>query len=100
VVATASPVPTIPPTARPTPRPTPTPTDTPLEPSPTPAVTAGPTPSPSPTPAKTPRTYRVRSGDTLSAIAARFGTTVRAIVELNDLADPNALSIGQILLIP
>jgi len=46
------------------------------------------------------RTYRVRSGDTLSAIANRFGTTVSAIVELNDLSNPGALSVGQVLLIP
>ena len=31
------------------------------------------------------RTYRVQSGDTLSAIAARFNTTVGALVNLNDL---------------
>lgn len=42
----------------------------------------------------------VVSGETLGAIANRYGTTISAIVELNDLANPNALSIGDELLIP
>jgi hypothetical protein len=46
------------------------------------------------------RTYRVTSGDTLSAIANRFDTTVTAIVNLNDLRDQDSLSIGQVLRIP
>ncbi len=46
------------------------------------------------------RTYTVAAGDTLSAIAARFGTTVSAIAAANDLADPNRISVGQVLIIP
>jgi LysM repeat protein len=42
----------------------------------------------------------VRQGDTLSAIALRFDTTVRALVEANDLDDPDALTLGQRLSIP
>jgi len=42
----------------------------------------------------------VKSGDTLSAIASRFGTTVRAISNLNGIDDPSRLSVGQVLLIP
>jgi len=45
-------------------------------------------------------TYTVQSGDTLSAIAERFGTTVDAIVEANDLADARSLEVGQSLIIP
>lgn len=45
-------------------------------------------------------TYRVKSGDTLSAIAARFGTTTPILVRLNDIADPSRLKIGQILQLP
>lgn len=45
-------------------------------------------------------TYVVRSGDTLSAIANRFDTTVEALVEANDIADPDAIDIGQELTIP
>jgi len=46
------------------------------------------------------RTYVVESGDTLSAIADRFDTTVRAIVRANDIADPDVIDVGQELTIP
>jgi LysM repeat protein len=98
-VATPSPVASDP-TPRPTGTPRPTRSDDPTpEPSTPPSPTAAPATA-NPTPAATLRTYRVQSGDTLSAIATRFGTTVRAIVDLNNLADPNRLSVGQVLLIP
>ncbi len=45
-------------------------------------------------------TYTVRPGDTLSAIAARHGTTVRALVAANGLANPNILYAGQRLILP
>jgi LysM repeat protein len=41
------------------------------------------------------RRYRVRRGDTLESIAARFGTTVEALIDLNPDIDPLALSPGQ-----
>src|SRR5437879_2344331 len=44
--------------------------------------------------------YVVRAGDTLSAIAARFGTTVQAIVSANQIVNPDMISVGQQLLIP
>ncbi len=44
--------------------------------------------------------YTVAEGDTLLAIADRFGTTVEAISAANDIADPTALFIGQVLIIP
>lgn len=44
--------------------------------------------------------YTVVAGDTLLSIATRFGTTPEAISQLNSLADPNALTLGQKLLIP
>ncbi len=43
------------------------------------------------------RTYTVISGDTLSAIARELGTTVRSLTELNNIADPNRISIGQVI---
>ena len=67
-------------------------------PSPTVAPTAAPSPAASAEP--TFRTYLVQSGDTLSAIAARFDTTVGALVNLNDLSNANQLRVGQELLIP
>jgi LysM repeat protein len=59
--------------------------------------TAKPTKTPAPTvaPVVVPATYKVRSGDTLSGIAARFQTTVRALVRLNGIKDPGHLRVGQ-----
>jgi LysM repeat protein len=37
----------------------------------------------------------VKSGDTLEAIAARHGTSVERLLELNPEIDPVALTIGQ-----
>ncbi|MCB9796231.1 MAG: LysM peptidoglycan-binding domain-containing protein [Alphaproteobacteria bacterium] len=45
-------------------------------------------------------TYTVRSGDSLSRIAAQHGTTVDAIVQANGLANPNQIAVGQELIIP
>lgn len=45
-------------------------------------------------------TYEVQSGDALSAIAQRFGTTVQAIVNANNITDPNRIRAGQKLVIP
>ena len=40
---------------------------------------------------------RVRSGDTLSAIALKFKTTVEEICLINDIDDPDKIFVGQIL---
>lgn len=42
----------------------------------------------------------MQEGDTVAALAERFGTTVEAIAEANGLADPADIAIGQILVIP
>jgi N-acetylmuramoyl-L-alanine amidase len=44
--------------------------------------------------------YQVRSGDTLSHIAAREGTTVAALVDVNGLDDPDRIFAGQRLELP
>ena len=44
--------------------------------------------------------YTVRSGDTVSHIATRSGTSVAAIVRANSLADASRIRIGQVLTIP
>lgn len=46
------------------------------------------------------QTYTVQPGDTLVTIAQRHGTTVEALIEANDLANPELLSVGQVLKIP
>ncbi|HET9051754.1 MAG TPA: LysM peptidoglycan-binding domain-containing protein [Candidatus Dormibacteraeota bacterium] len=45
-------------------------------------------------------TYVVRPGDTLTAIAALHGTTVRALADANKLTDANLIRVGQLLRIP
>lgn len=45
-------------------------------------------------------TYTVRPGDTLFTISQRFGVSIQAIVDANNLANPDRLSIGQTLIIP
>jgi len=74
------------------------------EPAATPMSSVGASPAVSPTasaePSTSGATYKVKSGDTLSAIAARFGTTVRVLVELNGITDPSRLKIGQVIKLP
>jgi LysM repeat protein len=61
-------------------------------------ATPGPTPTPTFTP--TPIVYQVVGGDTLSAIAVKFGVSAEAIQEANGVLDPRRLQIGQSLIIP
>lgn len=44
--------------------------------------------------------YTVTRGDTLSAIARRYGVTVSEIVKLNNIQNPNLIYVGQRLYIP
>ncbi len=39
--------------------------------------------------------YDVKAGDTLKSIGARFGVDEAALIEMNQLANPNALAVGQ-----
>ncbi|MFP7372342.1 LysM peptidoglycan-binding domain-containing protein [Lactococcus lactis] len=45
----------------------------------------------------TARTYTVRSGDNLSTIAQRLGTTVQSLVSMNGISNPNLIYAGQTL---
>ncbi len=45
-------------------------------------------------------TYRIRSGDTLSGIAARYHTSVGALAQLNHIANPNLIYAGRTLRLP
>lgn len=45
-------------------------------------------------------TYTVQAGDTLAGIASLFNSTVDDIITENELDDPNAIFVGQQLIIP
>ena len=45
-------------------------------------------------------TYVVQRGDTLAGIARRFNTTAQAISAANNIANPNRIYAGQVLVIP
>ncbi len=59
-----------------------------------------PTAPPPPPPSGEGRVYLVQHGDTLSALAKRFGTTVPALAELNQIGDPSRIFAGQRLVLP
>ena len=71
-------------------------------PDPTPTPTPAPTPTPTPAPKKEPlklQTYKVVAGDTLMAIANRFGITPETILWANNLGNGDLLQIGDELTI-
>ncbi len=74
---------------------TPAPTVVPTNP---PAPTNTPVPA-SPTPAG-PVKHKVQSGDSVAAIATKYGSTIKDIISANNLSADGRLSVGQELLIP
>ncbi|MFE2410852.1 LysM peptidoglycan-binding domain-containing protein [Kitasatospora sp. NPDC059408] len=87
-------VPAASPTAAPaTPAPEPSQNPAPVEPTPT--------ETPQPTPAPGAATHTVVAGDTLSAIAARYGVGLDAVVNANpQIADPDRIEVGQVISLP
>ena len=59
--------------------------------------TEEPTPAPEPTPEPTTTSYKIQSGDTLSKIASRYGTSVSKLAELNKIKNPNLIYAGKTL---
>jgi LysM repeat protein len=47
-----------------------------------------------------PARYEIQRGDTLIDIAARFGTTVEVLAQVNKLEDPNLIFYGSTLVVP
>lgn len=48
----------------------------------------------------TPHYYVIKKGDTLTAIAKRYNTTVNKIVEANNIKDANKIYVGQKIILP
>jgi len=46
------------------------------------------------------RTYVVQRGDILKQIAARFGVSMTSILAINNIPNPDSLTVGQVLTIP
>lgn len=44
--------------------------------------------------------YTVKKGDTLSAIASKYGTTYQTLAAYNGISNPNVISVGQQIKIP
>lgn len=59
-----------------------------------------PAPSPSPSPSADYITYVIQPGDTLSGIAARFGTTVSELTRINKISDPDRIYAGNTIKVP
>ena len=53
-------------------------------------------PAPSPTVQQS-GSYTVQPGDTLSGIAAQYGTTYQQLAALNGISNPNYIYVGQVL---
>lgn len=58
------------------------------------------TPIPPGLPRGTKLQYIIQTGDTLAGIAALFNSTTEEIIKENNIADPNAIQVGQLLYIP
>lgn len=44
--------------------------------------------------------YTVKKGDTLSAIATKYGTTYQKLASYNNISNPNLIRVGQVIKIP
>ncbi len=94
---------------QPEPQPAPQPNPQPApQPAPQPDPYADSRPAPQPEPQtdpyadpkpERPKTYIVQPGDTLSGIAARFHTTVKALAEKNNIKNPDYIQAGQKLIL-
>jgi murein DD-endopeptidase MepM/ murein hydrolase activator NlpD len=73
------------------------PTYTPNEPTKTPIL---PTPNPVRQMPQESGVYMVQPGDTLATVAELYGVTIEAMLALNQLENPGALEVGQLINVP
>lgn len=59
-----------------------------------------PQPTPQPPASGNGGTHTVVAGDTLSGIAAKYGTTYQTLAAINGISDPNKIYVGQVLRLP
>ena len=59
-----------------------------------------PAPSPAPQQSTGTSTYTVQRGESLAIIAAKFNTTYIVLAEINGIANPDILHVGQVLQVP
>jgi LysM repeat protein len=72
-----------------------------MQPSPLPqSAMSNPTPDPTRLPVEIASEHVVQSGETLSLIARRYNVDVETLTALNELDNPNLLSVGQTLKLP
>ena len=64
------------------------------------ALVIAPTNTPGPAPNLSVEEYEVRFGDTLGIIAQKFDIPIEELMEVNQLDDPNSISVGLIVYIP
>lgn len=88
-----APVPILPPSATATPPPA-------LQPVAFPPIQPPTEPAPLPTSVAAENVYVVKSGDSLSKIAAAHGVGTRELAELNQVANANKIRVGQKLVLP
>jgi LysM repeat protein len=65
-----------------------------------PRVDEAPTPDEPAVPDQEQRVHVVQAGETLWEIAVQYGTTIQALVEANDIANPTLIRPGQKLIVP
>jgi LysM repeat protein len=65
-----------------------------------PAAAPTPTPTPAPAPAPADVTVTVQPGQTLSGLAAKYGTTAGALAAANGIEDPDLIVAGSVLKVP
>jgi LysM repeat protein len=90
--ATSAPTTAAPPTAPPA---TEAPAPTAAPPTAPPATEA-----PAPTAAANYVEYTVQRGDSLKIIAGKYGVTIRDIIAINQIPNPDSLTVGSVLRIP